>query len=370
MARVVIAVLAAGASLLLLAPAFAAAALFLMIASSARTIGRLLERPFVPWTELISFDPCLGWRPRPDLDTHYLADHDDVFRVVSDGEGWPGLRPLDDSRVVAIGDSFAFGYGVDAGRSFAEIDPGLPLKAVGAPGYSMVQGVLLMEQLAPRLNGKLVVWLIYMENDLQDNLAPEMRGYRSPFVRRDPVRGEWEIAADHLRPARWECSFLDRRRLFPRFCVPGPLADRAYSACDYLIRRARVACDAAGAHLAVVTVPHPMQLSASGMRRLAALSGRPESCDGALPDRRIAESCRKHGVPILAGRDYLAAADYKAREGIHWNERGHRQMARLLRRLYDEFRSGALDGLAQPTGGEGSGAARPVRMSAPVDAVR
>ena len=82
----------------------------------------------MPWTEIMTFDQQLGWRPRPDLDAHYLADRDDVFRVVTDHEGWPGTRSLDESAVVVIGDSFAFGYGVDAGKSFADLNPGLAIK--------------------------------------------------------------------------------------------------------------------------------------------------------------------------------------------------------------------------------------------------
>ena len=97
-----------------------------------------------------------------------------MFRLVTDRDGWPGAGSLDDAKVVVIGDSFAFGYGVDTNRSFAALTPSLAVKAIAAPGYSMVQGVRLMEQLGERLRGKLVLWFIFLENDLQDNLAPEM----------------------------------------------------------------------------------------------------------------------------------------------------------------------------------------------------
>jgi hypothetical protein len=337
MIRALAAIVAAVPAALLLLPAFALTAILLLIASAARAIGRRLEPAFVPWTELMAFDPVLGWRPRPNLDARYLADRDDVFRISTDGEGWPGLRPLDQSAVVAIGDSFAFGYGVDTGRSFAEVGSRVAIKAIGAPGYSMVQGVRLMQQLGARLNGKLLVWLVYLENDLQDNLAPEMRGYRAPFVRRGAGSSLWEIVDSHVSRSPWRCSTLDKRRLFPHLCVPGPLADRAYAACDYLMGEAQAAAERAGAHLVVVTIPHPMQLTVQGRAALAALSGDAQAFDAGLPDRAMAALGTKHGVPVIAGRQTFTRDDYKKREGIHWNERGHRRMARLLEQIYDTF---------------------------------
>jgi hypothetical protein len=209
-----------------------------------------------------------------------------------------------------------------------------------------VQSVLLMEQFAERLTGKLVVWFVCLENDLEDNMAPAMWHYRSPFIRPSRIDGAWEIVDENVVPTPWRCSVWGRKRLFPHLCVPGPLADRAYDGCDYLIGRALTSCSSVGAHLVLVTIPDPIQLTSAGRARLAILSGRPESCDENLPDRRIAESCERHGVPLVAGKNHLTASDYKRIEGLHWNERGHRRMAKVLGRIYESFRSGALHRVA------------------------
>jgi hypothetical protein len=272
--------------------------------------------------------------------------------VVTDKEGWPGTRSLDDSAVVVIGDSFAFGYGVDTGRSFADLNPKLAIKGVGAPGYSMVQSVLLMEEFAERLAGKLVVLFVCLENDIEDNLAPAMGVYRSPFVRLSGQHGEWGIVQEHVGPSPWQCSVFGGKRLFngkrllPHLCVPGAIADRAYAACDYLIGRGSAACSRVGAQLVLVTIPDPTQLTGEGHATLAALSGSPDGCDADLPDKRIAESCKRHGVPFIVGKDHLSAADYKAIEGLHWNARGHRKMADVIGRAYESFAAGTLKGLA------------------------
>ena len=332
MSQMLPAVLGLLACALLLLPAYAIAGVFLGVATAARAIGRRLEPASVPWTELIAFDRELGWRPRPRLDTHYLCESDDVFRIVTDAEGWPGARTIEESEILAIGDSFAFGYGVDTRHTFAEIDPGLRVKGVGAPGYSMVHGVRLMEQLGSRMRGKLVVWLVFLENDLQDNLCPELRGYRMPFAATDG-QGRWRIVDEHVSAKPWNCSLLDYRRLFPRFCAPGPMADRAYAACEYLIGRAVAVCDAAGATLVMVTIPHVAQLTAKGVAELAARSGNPAACDPGLPDRRLAAICEQAGISLVPAASVLTSADYKAREGVHWNRRGHRRMAELLREV-------------------------------------
>jgi hypothetical protein len=348
MIRVLITAVTAVLSWVLLLPVFLLTGAAWLFATSVRAVGRLMEPRFVPWTDLMTFDQRLGWRPRPNLDVNYLAQRDDVFHIITDQEGWQGTRTLDDSPMVVIGDSFAFGYGIDTGKSFADLNPKLAIKGIGAPGYSMVQPVLLMEQFAERLKGKLVVWFVCLENDLEDNLAPAMTVYRSPFVRPSRQHGEWEIVQDHVGPSPWLSSVWGsgRKRILPYLCVPGPLADRTYAGSDYLIGRAAAACSLVGAKLVLITVPDPTQLTVESRAKLAVLSGSPGACDVDLPDKRIAESCKRHGVPIIVGKDHLSASDYKPIEGLHWNARGHRRMADVLGRVYESFRSGAIEGSA------------------------
>jgi len=341
MLRLLLALLILVPCLILLTPVFAVAALLLAFASLVRFIAPKLEPQFVPWKQLIEFDRELGWKPKPNLDTYYLAQGDDVFRMITDADGWPGHRTVDESSIVVIGDSFAFGYGVDPERSFANLNSDIAIKTIGAPGYSMVQPVLLMEKFAGRLAGKLVIWFVCLENDLEDNLGPAMWRYRSPFVR--PLRNGsgWEIAEDHVAPTQWQCSEWGRKRLLPFLCADGPLADRSYAAVSYLIGRAAACCRRVDAQLVLVTIPDPILLSTEGEQRLATITGRSD-CNPSLPDRRIAESCRQRGVAFIAGRDFLSDSDYKRRERLHWNERGHRRMAEVLARQYESFTSSRL----------------------------
>ena len=45
---------------------------------------------------------------------------------------------------------------------------------------------------------------------------------------------------------------------------------------------------------------------------------------------------------MVAGKAHLSAGDYKPIEALHWNPRGHRRMAAVLKELYESFRSGKL----------------------------
>jgi hypothetical protein len=341
MLRLVIALAAGIPTLLLLLAAFLVLGVLRFFVACVRGVAGSLEPRYVPWKELIIYDSHLGWKPRARVDANYLADRDDVYRLLTDEEGWPGTHSIEESPVVAIGDSFAFGYGVDTAKSFACVKPELRIKAIGAPGYSMVQSLMLTEQLAPRLAGKLVVWLVCLENDLEDNLSPSRFGYRSPFVRPGRVHGHWELVNEHVSPQPWRCTVWSDL-LFPHVCVPGLLADRVYAASDHIIRRASTCCDRVGAQFLVFTIPTPTQLTDQGRAALASLSGHPDKFDAYLPDRRLRESCERYGVSFAAGLDYLCGSDYKRFEGIHWNEQGHRRMARVLGQLYGSIMSGEL----------------------------
>ena len=317
-----------------LLPIIAIALLVRGIALAISGLARTMEPAYTPWRDLMTYDPFLGWKPRPNLSAHYYADNDDVFQLETDKEGWPGRCSVEEADIVAIGDSFSFGYGTDSKHAFFSLNPTLRVKPVGAPGYSMVHGVLIMEHLGHQLHGKRVVWMTYPENDLQDNLVPNMRLYRAPFLRPSADRTSWEIASEHLSPEPWTASqTISRQTMLAAFCVPGPIAERAYSASEWLLRRAHALCQEHGAQLEVISVPHRILLTDAGRAKLASLTTTPDAVDPSLPDQRLGAVCAQLRVPFVAGRDVFKFEDYKDREGIHWNRRGHRRMAELLQRI-------------------------------------
>ena len=202
--RVLLGLVASAIALVITLPVLAVALPFWIVAVLTRAMVPLFRPSVVQWPELFEFHPVLGWKAKPYFSAHCLEERDDVFQVTTDPNGWPGNRSVAESKIVVFGDSHAFGYGVDTKRAFFEVAD-VAIKAIGAPGYNMVQEVLLMEEVAPSLKGKLVVWFVYFGNDLYDNLAPEMSGYRTPFVARTED-ADWSIITRHISPSKWSVS--------------------------------------------------------------------------------------------------------------------------------------------------------------------
>jgi len=337
--RALLAVTAAVCGLLLSVPVILLGLPFWAVAFLTRVLPRPFEARPVSWQDVIEFDPTIGWRPKKNLnvDCGFEAG---TFHVKTDSQGWPGKACIAESKVMVFGDSFAFGFGVNAKALFSELNPKLSIKAIGAPGYNMVQQLILMCQLSLQLRGKLVVWFIYIGNDLWENLQPNMQNYRTPFVRQVNGTSDWEIVTSHIKPTKWLYHFVDDLRAAERF--GGVFRDttfvshRMYSACEFLIGQGRDICNQAGGRLVVMTIPRTLQLSKRDWEHSVSRWGDVQLFDPNLPDQRIREICSKLRVRFVAGKDFLEVRHYIPAEG-HWNERGHQRIADVLSSLYHEY---------------------------------
>lgn len=329
---------AAIAALLVCAPFALLALPFALVSAATRAVARRIEPRIAPWREMIEFCPRIGWRPRPNLDVHGLAD--EIFRATTDSRGWRGRGEVGDSDMVVFGDSFAFGYGVNDADFFAART--VPrIKAVGAPGYNMIQELLLMREMAPDFRGKPVVWFVYHGNDLFENLVPNLWEYRMPFAKGG--NGAWEIVTAHLRREPWPIvSEPQYFRRLAEMCCAGPESDRAYDACRYLLAQGRDLCASIGSVLAVVTVPDIYQMRDDRLRRLRQLAPDVDSFDPLRPDRAIGGICRDLQLPFVALMDHLGPKDYKPVDS-HWNEQGHRRVGRVLDGLHERLRAGGRE---------------------------
>ena len=305
---------------------------FMAVAGLTIRLSRIARRAVVDWPELFEFDPLMGWRSKPNLDCRVS---DDAFRVTTDSDGWRSHSTrLAEADVVVFGDSFAFGFGVDDRHYFDRWTGNVRIKAVGTAGYSMVQPMLWMRRLQEELRGKVVVWLVYLGNDLDGNLHPFMSRYRAPFVRQNAGTGSWEVVTSHIRPEAW--PFPSRRTSYENFveiCTDGFLAQRAFSACEFLIGQGRETCTAVGARLLVATVPDLAPVVTRQFDAIAARRGIAEAIDLDLPDRRLAEICRRLDVRFVPLATHLEESDYLKTDG-HWSPRGHRRFGELIRSLH------------------------------------
>ena len=327
------------ASFLLAMPIVVLGLPFLVVSLLVRLMSSWLEPAYVKWPEIFEFDPTLGWRAKGNLDCHCLEERGDIFHVKTDDDGWPGRASVTGSDVIVFGDSHAFGYGVDHERAFSELNPALRIKAIGVPGYNMVQELLLMERLAPELGGKTIVWFTYIGNDLYDNLSPEMSGYRAPFLRQTVTDGKWTIVSSHITSAAWTCSagaktlYRNHYPMKPALHSDSALARRAYAACEALIERGGALSHRIGARLVVMSIPDAFSLDPKQIETARAANPLLKALDADYPDSRLQSICDRMGVQFVALKHVLTARDYQLRND-HWTERGHRRVASVLAGLH------------------------------------
>jgi hypothetical protein len=321
--------------------------IFVLLAT--RLASRWIEPSYLSWQEVIQFDPHFGWKNRENISGFHLAD-DAVYRTTTDSDGWRGTASIDGSQVLVFGDSYAFGHASSDQYFFADLNPNLRVKAIGANGYNMVQEYLWIRELASRLRGKLVVWFIYLGNDLADNVEASMEGYRIPFVRELREANGWEIVTSHLRTSPWPSgarswlsTFSERRA---KMFVPGPSSDRMFSACEYLIANGADVVQQAGGMLAVVSLPFKDMLTRKGEQVIKSCLCDASRFDVNYPDSQLAEICAKLALPFVAGRGRLGLEHYRVVE-THWNVKGSQRVANLVDDLYRRFEADVAEVLSQ-----------------------
>jgi hypothetical protein len=84
-----------------------------------------------------------------------------------------------------------------------------------------------------------------------------------------------------------------------------------------------------------MTIPDACQLTWKGQQHLKSLGGDASSFDAALPDKKLESICNRLGIEFIRGSSFLDVSCYKTND-CHWNEKGHRVLAKRLVRLYTE----------------------------------
>ena len=320
-------------------------------------------------------DRALGFRHLPNLDV-VLAGHPDFsYRLRTNSRG---LRtPVEDGPVdvVALGDSFTFGYGVDEKVTWpsqlARLS-GLTVANLGISGYGPGSELAMLRQEGLRLQPRLVLWQFFA-NDLLDatsfaawqaagrgdfldwerarTLPPAAPGLPAPGV---SLRGllhrhlvSYELAKwasrqgvydPGRRPARW--IDVDGAPLLLDIGGPAAWSDRTnpwvrdeMALTAAALEAARDDVRAMGAELIVVLAPTKEAVYWQGeARERIALEGN---------DRWAAQVCRVLGIPCLPLLPVFASAAQQSgplyfREDVHWNPAGHRLAGREIARFTGE----------------------------------
>lgn len=258
----------------------------------------------------VRHDDELGWSYVPGARARHTTSEFDVEIAINErgfrGPSWPVKR--DGKRVLVLGDSFAFGWGVAYERSFAARlqaeHPDWQVFDAAVSGYGTDQELLLARKLVPELAPDVVV-CVFCSNDLWEASAGVVYGKHKPrFIDRageleltgTPVPRPWLERTSALwrawQKTRWERTFSAQAR------------DRHEEwrlVCDLYRALAR---ELHGTPLVIV----------SEEERLAAFAR---------------ETAGVRHVDVRAAFALAEGATSFAHDG-HWNELGHAKIARSL----------------------------------------
>ncbi len=291
-----------------------------------------------------AYDPVLGWAHQPGQRGRF--SHRDFSVSVSinsyglrDRE-YPLERVPGNRRMLVLGDSFTWGFGVEQDEAFSEIlerrHPDWEIINAGVSGYGTDQQLLWLERRGIAFQPD-VVLLAFHEGDVKDNNLQSRYGYRkSGFVLEDDRLSLVGVPVEQASAReRFDRFLFYNTWLFHRLNIlsktlrialaerrdekdPEPPAGRStpekpdptrdYRVTTRLLERLHATVEDAGARLVVMSIPM------------------------GDPDPPLVETLARIGVPHLDLRAALRAAEEPIRfeHDMHWTPEGHRVVANAL----------------------------------------
>jgi lysophospholipase L1-like esterase len=352
----------------------------------------------VPFAGLFAADPAVGVRNIPGTSTILPGeDHPVAVRINSRGfrgreHDWSAPHGF---RILGIGDSFTFGYGVDEQDTYlSRLEALLQGRAevinAGVAGTGPDEQARLLAADGPGLRPDLVVVGFVVGHDLADVVtgpdrlalvdgSPRLpdgfveRWYRplrpgrildSPMVESPSGLGLPIPFKAFLRRHSHAYRFLSRRVALLRQSRPGDTAgapaaeftlfapeafclksdppefEQAWSRAEQRLGEMKAWCDGHGARLAVVAIPTEAQVDPDAWDAARRRYGlREEDFDLEKPQRVLTAFAAERGIPLIDLLPALRAARgtgprLYSRSDIHWTPRGHAVAAEeILRRL-------------------------------------
>lgn len=298
------------------------------------------------------YDELLGWSHVPGAEGRYSGSDFDVYVSINDqglrDRSYSYQRPDGVSRIVVLGDSYTWGFGVEQEQVVTELieesHDNLQVINMGVSGYSTDQEYLLLREEGLRYDPQLILLMLF-ENDIYHNPL-DVNYLKYPKPRFSVVDGELVLASrpsPSIGPLREIHCFLRTHsvtynylvRVFESGQAPWIRFSRSFGSgvslwltgrrwedpvelTSAIIGEMRDLSEAAGAQLVVVQVASQGQ--ALGLERT-------------IPDELI-EYCRAEDIPFLdlvePFKDYLAAHSGQSLQFAHdphWNADGHKLAA-------------------------------------------
>lgn len=133
-------------------------------------------------------DKDLGWSQIPNTNSQFLHPEFKVkVRVNSEGlrDDEFTIKRKSKKRILILGDSFAWGFGVEEKDRFSELlENKLDNYAIinaGVSGYSTIQQLLYLKEKGIKYNPDIVL-LLFFQNDYYENSASNVYWHNKPYA--------------------------------------------------------------------------------------------------------------------------------------------------------------------------------------------
>jgi lysophospholipase L1-like esterase len=343
---------------------------FAVFEAALRTWGSSEAAP--AFQGLFEGDPVLGYRLKPGARVRFATDEFDTeIRVNSAGvrdDDEIGEKPLNEQRILILGDSLVLSVQVPFGQTFGELlerrlnSRGSPLRFRvingGVQGYGPVQELLLLRSLLPVVKPDLIIETLFVGNDIEDAfsaaplLEPRQRAIaeaaRAAVITRlrRLVRSSMVLQVLRLRVLAATQRFTrtagpPEAPLQSYAAHPAPRIAHGLAVIHRVVQQMQQQGGAAGARTAVMLMPARFQVNDEDyghLRDAVTQSGGTLVRDAA--GERIDQALRDIPVPRFDALPALRAAGADAffLHTVHLTPRGHEIVAEALDRFLRESR--------------------------------
>jgi lysophospholipase L1-like esterase len=260
------------------------------------------------------YDPELGWGAVPGTAGIYRGSR--TIHIRTNSLGFRDIEPEPTTKptVLFVGDSFVWGYDVEASERFTDLLraelPGARIVNSGISGYGTDQEYLLLRRIWDRFEPRVVVLMFCTDNDRDDNSTNVLStGYYKPYLAQ-AADGEWRFAGRPVPKSR-QVYFVDNA------LVKNLWLARAAVTGYVVARHPRI------------TVADPTERLVGMMRDLVESRGAKLLVGLERTEPRLAAYLSAQHIPYTA----FDGAEVYPTDGAHWTPAGHRLVGDRLRTL-------------------------------------
>ena len=186
-------------------------------------MARFVAGPVLKQGRLLQAEEVLGWRPLRGLELQRRNADGALWTVRTNRSGFrsaDGFGPAPRCRLLVLGDSFAFGEGVEESERFDAVlarsgSDACATVNLGVPGYGTDQELLAAAAFLPELRAGDALLLVTYSNDFVDILRRRFAGRPKPWYELTPQK---DLVFHPARPSaldRWR----DRSYLWARLAA-------------------------------------------------------------------------------------------------------------------------------------------------------